>query len=322
MVDSSANVSVIVPMDRPGEDALRAVRSILAQQTSRRFEVLVVGATGEGLPVDGRVRFVPAADRNPAIRRNLGAREAEGDILAFMDDDAFAEPDWLERAAAWLEEHPGVVALGGPDPAPEDSTTAELISDTLLATPWIGSGIAAHESRRGIFAVKRPWHLALVNLFVRRSAFEQVGGFDESIGYIGEDTDLLSRMLRNGIVLYHENVVVRHRRRRFPGPYLRQRWRYRLKTGQQLVRGGSYWSPQVVGFLLVGAAFLGSLAFVPAFALGMLLVYGLLTTALAIPVTRLRARWWPLLPFAFLAHHGVYWTGMVAGMAKGLFQRG
>ena len=321
MVDSSVKVSVIVPMDRPGPDALRAIESVLSQKTRHRFELVIVGATAEGLPADARVRFAAAPDRNPAIRRNLGAGQARGEILAFLDDDAFAEPGWIERAVGWLDEHPGVVALGGPDPAPEDSGPAELISDTLLATRWIGSGIAAHQARPGIFAVKRPWDVALVNLFVRRSAFEEAGGFDESIGYIGEDTDLLRRLARKGIVLYHEGVLVRHRRRRYPGPYLRQRWRYRVKTGERLVRGGGYWTPQVAVFLAAGAAFLLAIALVPAFALGMLVVYALLTTALAIPATRLRARWWPLLPVAFLAHHAVYWCGMVAGMVRGMLGR-
>ena len=77
-----------------------------------------------------------------------------------------------------------------PDPAPPDSTVPELISDTLLATRYIGSGLACHESRAGVFDLEHASDIALVNLFVRRSAFT---GFDESIGYIGEDTALLVR---------------------------------------------------------------------------------------------------------------------------------
>ena len=66
---------------------------------------------------------------------------AAGEILAFLDDDAVADPLWLATAVAWLDEHPETLAVGGPDPAPPDSTVAELISDTLLATPGIGSGV-------------------------------------------------------------------------------------------------------------------------------------------------------------------------------------
>ena len=100
---------------------------------------------------------------------------ASGEVLAFIDDDAVADRHWLANAVTYLDAHPEVLVLGGPDPAPDDSSIAELISDTLLATPWIGSGVAAHENRRGTFAVRHPSDIALVNLFVRREAFT---GFD------------------------------------------------------------------------------------------------------------------------------------------------
>src|SRR5204863_9956387 len=102
------------------------------------------------------------------------------------------------------------------------------------------------------FAVRAASDIALVNLFVRREAFT---GFDESIGYIGEDTALLESLMRRGRVLYSDSVRVFHRRRAFPGPYLRQRWRYRVKTGELLVRGSKAHrgNPMIWGFLLVAA---------------------------------------------------------------------
>ncbi|MFN2442614.1 MAG: glycosyltransferase family 2 protein [Thermoanaerobaculia bacterium] len=213
----------------------------------------------------------------------------------------------------------GTTALGGPDPAPDDSTLAELISDTLLSTRWIGSGIVAHESRPGVFAVRKPWDLALVNLFVRSQAFRELGGFDESIGYIGEDTDLLRRIGGLGLVQYHDGVVVHHRRRAFPAAYIRQRWRYRLKTGERMVRGGlEYRTPAVGALLAAGIAFLATLLLAPAVAAGMLLLYGVIALALAIPTTRLPFLLWPVIPLAFLVHHGTYFLGILSGMALGL----
>src|SRR5437667_107477 len=166
-------------------------------------------------------------------------------ILAFIDDDAVADPCWLATACAYLDAHPDVLALGGPDPAPDDSTNAELISDTLLATRWIGSGVIAHESRPGVFAIEHPSDIALVNLFVRRDAFD---GFDEAIGYIGEDTALVERVMTRGRVIYHSGVRVFHRRRAFPGEYLRQRWRYRVKTGEMLMQPTYRRNPKIKRF--------------------------------------------------------------------------
>lgn len=305
----SVKVTVIMPVERLGGDAERAIASVMQQQAPFSFELIVVSAAPLQTPAKTLFRNVVESNRNPATRRNRAVSEAEGEILAFIDDDATAAPGWLVTAIGYLDAHPEVLALGGPDPAPADSTTAELISETLLATRYIGSGVAAHEGRRGVFRVHAPGDVALVNLFVRRSAFR---GFDESVGYIGEDTALLEGLMP--AVVYHDGVTVFHRRRAFPGPYLGQRWRYRVKTGRMIARGAPAYAknPRIWAFLAVGAA--GLLAFPIAFPL-----YYLLTFILGARTTRLPARYWPMLPLAFAAHHLTYWCGIVWGMvAEGM----
>jgi glycosyltransferase involved in cell wall biosynthesis len=297
-------VSVIMPVERVGGEAERAIQSVLNQEAPFAFELIVVSAAPLELPGRTGLRNVVEANRNPATRRNRAVSVAAGEILAFIDDDATADPHWLATACAYLDEHPDVLALGGPDPAPADSSNAELMSDTLLATRWIGSGVAAHENRRGIFDVERASDVALVNLFVRRSAFTQ---FDESIGYIGEDTALLEEIRARGRIVYHDGVRVFHRRRAFPGPYLRQRWRYRVKTGRmQRTRK----DPKVTAFLVAG--FFG-LLFAPLVAIP----YGIVTLILGARATRLPLRWWPAIPFAFAMHHVTYWLGIVTGLTLG-----
>lgn len=302
-----------MPVERLGGEAERAIDSVLVQQTAFPFELIVVTATAMQLPEDNRVRNVVEANRNPATRRNRAASVAAGEILAFIDDDATAAPGWLANAVEYLDRHPDVLALGGPDPAPQDSTKAELISDTLLATPLIGSGVAAHENRRGIFPVSSASDVALVNLFVRKSAFT---GFDEAIGYIGEDTALIERLMQTSSVMYHDGVRVFHRRRAFPGPYLRQRWRYRVKTGRMLVRGSAAHraNPKIRAFLIGGtlAILFAPVAVAP---------YVIVTLVLGSRATRLPRgdRW--LIPLAFAAHHATYYFGMVWGMLRGMASR-
>jgi GT2 family glycosyltransferase len=295
-----------MPVERIGGDAERAIASVLAQEAPFRFELIVVSAQPLGLPEETRSRNVIEPNRNPATRRNRGVSVAAGEVLAFLDDDAMADPHWLATAVSYLEQHPDVLALGGPDPAPPDSTIAELISDTLLATPWIGSGVAAHENRRGVFDVRHASDIALVNLFVRRDAFT---GFDEAIGYIGEDTALLEQLRQRGRVVYHQDVRVFHRRRAFPGPYLRQRWRYRVKTGRMYASGARR-DPRVTAFLAAG---LVGLLLAPVTAIP----YALATLVLGARVTRLPMRWWPMIPVAFAAHHLTYWLGLVTGITSG-----
>ena len=297
-------MSVILPVERTGGDAERAIASVLSQDAPFPFELIVVSAEPLAPAAEARVRNVVEPNRNPATRRNRAASVARGEVLAFLDDDAVADPRWLANACAYLDAHPDVLAVGGPDPAPPGSPVSELISDTLLATPWIGSGVAAHENRRGVFDLQRASDIALVNLFVRRSAFT---GFDETIGYIGEDTALLEQLMQRGRVVYHDGVRVFHRRRAFPGPYLRQRWRYRVKTGRlQHARR----DPRVTAFVAAGAVglFLAPLVAIP---------YAIATFLLGARVTRLPLRWWPFIPVAFAMHHLTYWLGIVTGITSG-----
>lgn len=295
-----------MPVERIGGDAERAIESVLRQEAPFPFELILVSAAPLAMQVGTALRNVIEPNRNPATRRNRAVSEAEGEILAFIDDDAVAEAGWLATAVAYLDANPGVMALGGPDPAPSDSTPAELIAETLLATPWIGSGLVCHENRPGIFPVTRGSDIALVNLFVRRSAF---CGFDESIGYIGEDTALIDALMP--AVVYHSGVRVFHRRRPFPGPYLRQRWRYRVKTGEMLARGSAPYAKnrKIWTFLAVGtiAILVWPIALVPYFAI---------TFLLGARTTRLPKRDWIVLPFAFAAHHATYFAGIVWGAIR------
>src|SRR5204863_4043043 len=161
------------------------------------------------------------------------------------------------------------------------------------------------------FAVRAASDIALVNLFVRREAFT---GFDESIGYIGEDTPLSESLMPRGRVVYSDSVRVFHRRRAFPGPYLRQRWRYRVKTGELLVRGSRAHraNPKIWTFLLVAviALIASPIAAVP---------YYVATLILGARTTRLPKSYWPLIPFAFAAHHATYFAGIMWGAARAVF---
>src|SRR5207253_9093180 len=113
----AVKVSVVIPVERSGGDAERAIASVLAQDPPFAFELIVVSAAALALPTDDRLRNVVEANRNPATRRNRAVSESSGEILAFIDDDAQAQPLWLAAACAFFDAHPDVLAVGGPDPA-------------------------------------------------------------------------------------------------------------------------------------------------------------------------------------------------------------
>jgi len=312
-------VSVIIASDRVLGLLPRCLRSLALQRDAPAFEVLVASAVApaalSGPPVP--LTWIAVEDRNPALRRNRAARQARGAILAFIDDDAEADSDWVAAGTAALER---CSIVGGPDLPQEAAPWSERLSDLLLATPWIGSGVPAHQREPRGGAVRTAHDVALCNLFARRETFEALSGFDESLGYISEDTDFVSRALESGARVELDPAVrVRHHRRKFPLDYLAQRWRYRVKTGRMLFeKPGIHARGPVALFLALG--FLGSAGtalFGVSFAVPALLLYAAVTWALSFPIWRRDPLLFPAVPFAFALHHATYFAGLLAGMARG-----
>ena len=313
-------ISVLIASDRVADSLPECLASLTAQIAAPPFEV-IVASSSEPAPVPEAsfaLRWVEALDRNPARRRNRAAGEARAALLAFLDDDAAAEPGWIAAGSSALTRF-GIA--GGPDLGPSGAPYRERVSDLLLATPWIGSGVPAHERKPRAGAVRSPHDVALCNLFVRRDVFESLGGFDESFGYIGEDTDFVRRALERGVAVgLDPSVRVRHRRRRFPGAYLSQRFRYRVKTGRLLIeRPGLYARGRIAAFLAcgflatAGAALFGARFIMPAAA-----AYALITWILSFPIWRRDPLLFPAVPFAFALHHATYFAGLLVGLARGL----
>ncbi|HEY6067012.1 MAG TPA: glycosyltransferase [Thermoanaerobaculia bacterium] len=316
-------VSVVIASDRVDGSLAETLASLERQSGAPSFEVVVASATRPGGSARSYpIEWAPADFRNPAARRNLAVERSRGEVLAFLDDDAEAEPGWLAAGVRALE---GAELVGGPDLGPPGAPYGERISDLLLATPLIGSGVPAHERRAPGGPIASPHDVALCNLFVRRGVFETLGGFDESLGYVGEDTDFVSRALGRGFrALLDPDLRVRHRRRPFPGGYIAQRWRYRVKTGRLLVeRPGLHARPRVAAFLTAGlAASAGVALFGLPFLLPAAFLYAIATWVLSFPIWRADPALFPAVPFAFALHHLTYFAGVLAGIARGLLAAG
>jgi len=113
--------------------------------------------------------------------------------------------------------------------------------------------------------------------------------------------DYINALMNRGDVVYHSGVRVFHRRRAFPGPYLRQRWRYRVKTGREGIK-----DRRIYLFLLAGTITL----LVPP----LWIVYYGVTLILGARATRRPKSYLPLLPFAFALHHLTYYFGILWGL--------
>jgi cellulose synthase/poly-beta-1,6-N-acetylglucosamine synthase-like glycosyltransferase len=216
---SPIRFSIIVPAHRDGL-ALRACLDACLEQQYENFEVIV--ASDQPLPgVPSAVTVVETgsrSDTSPAVKRDAAFGVSSGDILAYVDDDAYPRPDWLERAAGHFAD-PDVQALGGPGLTPPESSWRERVGGAVYESP-AGSGQLRY--RFLPLAPRSVTDYPAYNLFVRRPALEAVGGWGTTF-YGGEDTVLCLKLAEAGWpVHYAPDVVVYHRRREILRPHLRQ----------------------------------------------------------------------------------------------------
>jgi GT2 family glycosyltransferase len=213
--------SIVIPAHRDGAAFRRCVLSCLEQDYEGFAEVIV--ATDRPLAaLPETVKVVETGsqddDTSPAEKRDAAFSIASGDVLAYLDDDAYAAPDWLSAAARRFRE-PNLMALGGPGLTPPRSPWRERVGGAVYESP-AGSGHLRYRFVRG--SERRVDDYPAYNLFVRREALEAVGGWGTKF-YGGEDTVLCLKLARAGWpVLYAPEVVVYHRRRPILGPHLRQ----------------------------------------------------------------------------------------------------
>ncbi len=174
------------------------------------------------------VRVLPTGPVKPSEKRNIGVNATKGEIVAFIDADAYPDRDWLKNSLKYFID-PNVAAVGGPGLTPESDSIMQKASGEILAS-FLGAGPLRfrHSSK----LPRKCDDLPTVNLIVRRSAFKEIGGFDSSY-WPGEDTkfsrDLVYGLGRNA--LYAPDVVIYHHRRLLFRPHLKQIAGYGLHRG-------------------------------------------------------------------------------------------
>lgn len=213
-------VSVIVPVHRPTPAFRRCVEEVLALEGQNHELVVVSDGPIDGLP--DCVKLVvtgSSTDTSPAEKRDAAQTVALGDVLAFIDDDAFPARDWLRRALARLD-HREIAAVGGPGLTPAGSGFRERAGGAFYES-YFGSGQVRHRFRR-IGPVRPVDDWPAFNFIVRREALVAVGGW-QSTFYGGEDTKLCLALRDAGFrIVYDPDVVVYHHRRPIFGSHLRQ----------------------------------------------------------------------------------------------------
>lgn len=250
--------SIIIPLHRDGPQFRLCLERCLALDYDRYEIIVVTDRPVAGVPAPARMVLTGSpADTGPGKKRDLAAAHARGDVLAFLDDDAFPARDWLSRAAAALRRAgPDVAAVGGPGLTPPASSLAERLGGAFYESLF-GSGGYRYRFVRATPRLVDDY--PAYNLLVRAGAFRAAGGYGNGF-YGGEDTVLCLKLCNAGYrILYDPDVVVYHHRRPVLRRHLRQVGNVGLHRGHffkafpETSRRASYLLPSLFS-ALVGAA--------------------------------------------------------------------
>ncbi|MEW6213674.1 MAG: glycosyltransferase [Nitrospirota bacterium] len=162
-----------------------------------KFEVIVVdnGSTDKTREIARKYGALVFRDdsKNVSGLRNLGAKQARGDILAFVDADCLVSSEWLNKATVYFDD-PSVAAWGGVPIPPKDSTWVQRAWSLVLQKK--------HQ-------VQEVGWLPSMNLFVRKEQFGSIGGFNESL-ITCEDVDFSYKIGLYGKIIADSEIEMVH----------------------------------------------------------------------------------------------------------------
>jgi GT2 family glycosyltransferase/SAM-dependent methyltransferase len=219
-----SKVSIIIPSKDKVDFLRRCIESIIEITSYSNYEIIVVDNNSrekgtldyyQSLKNRSEIRVVPfPGEFNFSAAINLGAREAQGKLLLFLNNDIeIIESDWLEEMVRWAE-RPEIGIVGA----------KLLYPNGLIQHAGVIIGMQGHASHVFMGSMEKQtgpfgsvdWYrnysaVTGACLMMRKDIFDQVGGFDEGYQLVFSDVELCLRVLKNGYrVLYTPYVRLWH----------------------------------------------------------------------------------------------------------------
>jgi len=226
----------------------KSIESIF-QQTRQPDEVVVVDGNSSDGTLDIVKKYPVKLVSEPGLgfgyARNLGFKNASGDIVFFIDSDCYAEPNWIEKALPHFDSNPEIVGVTGPT----NLWNTESAVARFLAC--VGGRMNMSKQRKYVKIAPT------MNLSLRREVVDNVGGFDETL-IRGEDTDLTYKISQSHKILYEPNAIVWFKGSPTLGVATRKCVRHFTGVGQLFAKHGfrasfARFNLPIRGFLLIAA---------------------------------------------------------------------
>ncbi|MBD2775939.1 glycosyltransferase family 2 protein [Iningainema tapete] len=215
-------ISVIIPTYNRLDVLLQALKS-LQEQTLENFELLVIdnaaahkiesAVTKFNQTAKVRVKYIPEPQLGLHNARHTGAKNAQGDVLVFTDDDATFDPGWLQAYAQAFTAHPQMVAAGGPVRPVWEASPPQWLLDYMGDSKMFT--ILSLMEPYAEFRLDAQGFFFGVNMAIRCDVLFKVGGFNpESFGdiWLGDGESGLNRKLwdNNLLIGYIPDAIAYH----------------------------------------------------------------------------------------------------------------
>jgi glycosyltransferase involved in cell wall biosynthesis len=208
-------VSAVICSYNRARFIIKAIESIFAQDFDKSsYEVIVVdnNSTDDTLArltefknthPDYNFRFVVEENQGVAFTRTRCAKEAKGEIVAYLDDDSLAQEGWLKNTVEFYDNHSEVWSIGG-----------KITPYFLAATPdWYSRYffglVGKFDQGKDVKRLTGQKYPCGANMSFRKRVFEEIGYFNPNLGRRGkgllatEEKDIYTRILRYGKQVYY-----------------------------------------------------------------------------------------------------------------------
>ena len=202
-------ISVILATKGDNLGFLKNSIESLKNQKFRNFEIIVVSKKYpqqlKDLFESEHIRFLEEKGSTLGAARNLGVKNATGKLVSFIDDDAEAPADWLEKISATFSSYPSLCCVGGPHLSLQDESEKSslksaggLVFEAHLKKTYLDKSAIAK--------------IAGCNVTYKRSVFQDIGYLNETLRGC-EDWDFNIRLVEKGNSLrFDPEIWVLHHR--------------------------------------------------------------------------------------------------------------
>jgi GT2 family glycosyltransferase len=215
MVENNVNtvetpaISVIVATRGDKLEFLKNCIGSLKNQKFRNFEIIVVSKRIpkelEDLFESEHIRFVEEKGSTLGAARNLGVINARGNLVSFIDDDAEASVDWLDKISMTFIRYPSLICLGGPHFTLQDKSEKNPLN-------YFQGLFFEGNSKTTYFNKSAIGKIAGCNVTYKRSVFQEIGYLNEQLRTC-EDWDFDRRLVEEGFSLrFDPDIWVLHHR--------------------------------------------------------------------------------------------------------------